>query len=60
MKNLEHFINNNLKQEVIDILIYLPDGSLLKDPNYEDYEVVDVNYEKKDDGIYCIINVKFK
>ena len=42
----------------MDIIIYLEDGSLLTDPNYEDYKVRSVKHEEREDGKYCIIIVE--
>lgn len=60
MTNLEYFINNELEDEVMDIIIYNEDGSELKDPKYKDYYVTAVKYEEKEDGKYCTINVRGK
>lgn len=60
MKNLETFLDNKLEENVMDVIVYAEDGSLLKDPNYSNLDVVSYKYEEKEDGKYCIINVKYK
>lgn len=47
MVSLEYFLDNKLE-----------DGSLLTDPNYEDYKVRSVKHEEREDGKYCIIIVE--
>ncbi|HHV33150.1 MAG TPA: hypothetical protein GXX71_00420 [Acholeplasma sp.] len=58
MVSLEYFLDNKLEDGVMDIIIYLEDGSLLTDPNYEDYKVRSVKHEEREDGKYCIIIVE--
>lgn len=59
MRSLEDFLDYDLEEDVIDVIVYLLDGSLLKSPDYSDYNVIEVNYEQKDDGKYCTIIVDF-
>lgn len=59
MRNLEDFLDYDLEEDVMDVIIYLPDGSLLESPDYSDYIVLEVIYEQKDDGKYCTIIVDF-
>lgn len=60
MINLEEFLNNNLESDVMDVFIYLLDGTTLTDAKYQDYVVVNVRYEQKQDGKYCFIDVDYK
>lgn len=42
--NLEHFLDNEMKKDTMDVEIKFTNGDNHNDPNYEDYEVVDVKY----------------
>lgn len=42
--NLEKFIDHELHKGTIDVEITNEDGSVLTDPNYENYEVINVRY----------------
>lgn len=58
MKDLEYFLEYELKEDVMDVIIYLPDGRLLDSPEYSNYIVLDVRYEEREDGKYCLIKVE--
>lgn len=59
MKNLKTFLDNELEKDVMDVVIYAEDGKFLKEPNYSKLKVISYNYEKRADGKYCIIKVKY-
>lgn len=59
MKDLEYFLDYELEDDVMDVIIYLPDGRLLDSPDYSDYIVLEARYEQRDDGKYCLIIVEF-
>ncbi|NLN51172.1 MAG: hypothetical protein GX149_06095 [Acholeplasmataceae bacterium] len=44
--NLTKFLDNELEDDVMDVIIKKTDGSFLLEPNYEDYLVKEVKYVK--------------
>lgn len=45
--NLEYFLDNEMKKDTMDVEITTTNGKLLDDHHYEEYEVIDVQYENR-------------